>query len=83
MKIEHDMKKIGERCKRFRQLLQYRQIDVARETGYGVENISGFENGRNDNGLIMLWYIAHGMPVGMILNDTVDKALGMKQEVKE
>ena len=83
MKIEHDMKKIGERCKRFRQLLQYRQIDVARDTGYSLENISGFENGRNDNGLIMLWYIAHGMSVGMILNDTVDKALGMEQEEKE
>lgn len=83
MKVEHDMKKIGERCKRFRQLLQYRQIDVAHDTGYSLENISGFENGRNDNGLIMLWYIAHGMSVGMILNDTVDKALGMKQEVKE
>ena len=74
--MEKDMKRIGLRCKRYRELLQYRQADVAHDTGYSIENISGFENGRNDNGLILLWYIAKGMTINMILSDTIEMALG-------
>lgn len=52
---------IGRRCKQFRTNIGLYQIDVARETGYSVENISSFETGRNDNARILLWYFAHGM----------------------
>ena len=52
---------IGRRCKEFRVEHGYYQIDVARDTGYSVENISAFETGRNDNARILLWYFVHGM----------------------
>lgn len=52
---------VGKRCKKFRIERDYYQMDVAIETGYSVENISAFENGRNDNARILLWYFAHGM----------------------
>ena len=52
---------MGRRCKQFRVEHGFYQFDVAAETGYSVENISSFENGRNDNARILLWYFAHGM----------------------
>lgn len=52
---------IGKRCKEFRIEHGYYQVDVARDTGYSVENISSFETGRNDNARILLWYFIHGM----------------------
>ena len=56
-----DMKDVGAHCKALRQNLQLLQSDVARDTGYSVENISSFETGRNDNARIMLWYVARGL----------------------
>lgn len=55
------LKQIGPKCKQYRERIGYIQIDVARDLGYSVNNISSFENGRNDNAQILLWYIAHGM----------------------
>ena len=55
------LRDIGRRCKEFRVEHGYYQIDVARDTGYSVENISAFETGRNDNARILLWYFVHGM----------------------
>ena len=52
---------MGQRCKEFRAKHGYYQRDVARDTGYSVENISAFETGRNDNARILLWYFVHGM----------------------
>lgn len=52
---------MGQRCKKYRVDNGYYQIDVAKETGYSVENISSFETGRNDNARILLWYFEHGM----------------------
>lgn len=52
---------MGRRCKEFRVERGYYQADVARDTGYSVENISAFETGRNDNARILLWYFVHGM----------------------
>lgn len=46
--------------KKFRQSLGYKQIDVANELGYSLENISKFENGKNNNLKIYLWYIEKG-----------------------
>lgn len=52
---------MGKRCKKYRIEHGFYQSDVAKETGYSVENISSFETGRNDNARILLWYFAHGM----------------------
>lgn len=57
---------IGDVCRDFRKELGYFQIDVARDTNYSLENVSAFENGRNDNSRILLWYIAHGLTFDMI-----------------
>lgn len=53
--------RIGQRCADFRRKINYTQQQVADELGYSVYNISAFENGRNDNGIIFAWYLDHGM----------------------
>ena len=58
---------MGKRCKKYRIEHGFYQSDVAKETGYSVENISSFETGRNDNARILLWYFAHGMQCEHIL----------------
>lgn len=55
------LREMGRRCKQFRVKHGFYQTEVAAETGYSVENISSFENGRNDNARILLWYFSHGM----------------------
>ena len=55
------LRDMGRRCKEFRVEHGYYQADVAKDTGYSVENISAFETGRNDNARILLWYFVHGM----------------------
>lgn len=57
---------LGLRCKQFRVSRGYRQHNVAEDSGYTIENISAFECGRNNNAIILLWYIAHGMTVDEI-----------------
>lgn len=53
---------IGLNCQEYRRTkTSYTQVDVAKELGYSVENISAFENSRNDNMRILMWYILHGM----------------------
>lgn len=55
-------KNIGEYCKCFRiNELNLTQFDVAKQLGYSKENISSFENGRNDNVVIFLWYVNKGL----------------------
>lgn len=56
-----NMKQLGIICKKYRKRSGYYQIHVANDTEYSVENISAFENGRNDNCRILLWYIEHGL----------------------
>ena len=51
---------IGQRCKAIREKLGLKQSDVAVEIGCSKENISAFECGRNNNAIILAWYIAHG-----------------------
>ena len=55
------LREIGQRCKKYRIECGFYQMDVAKDTGYSVENISSFETGRNDNAKILLWYLSHGM----------------------
>ena len=65
------LREMGQRCKQFRVEHSFYQTDVAFETGYSAENISAFENGRNDNARILLWYFAHGMTVDHLIEGGV------------
>jgi transcriptional regulator with XRE-family HTH domain len=51
---------IGKACKDFRLSLGILQSEVARDTGYSIENVSKFENGNNNNMKIFLWYLQKG-----------------------
>lgn len=51
---------LGKQCKAYRIEQGFYQVDVARDTGYSIENISAFETGRNDNAKILMWYIQKG-----------------------
>lgn len=53
-------KEIGQMCKAYRQSINKKQIDVSKDTGYSIESISTFENGRTNNMQIFVWYILHG-----------------------
>lgn len=63
-----NLKAIGKRCQEFRLSLGYTQDDVGYILGYSRETISMFENGKNDNLLIFLWYISMGMNIHSILD---------------
>lgn len=53
---------MGALCRRFREeQLGLTQGEIATLTGYGKENISAFENGRNNNARILLVYIGLGL----------------------
>ena len=62
------LKELGRRCKKYRIERGYYQIDVAKGTGYSIENISSFERGRNDNARILLWYFDKGMKLEYLFN---------------
>lgn len=64
-----NLKLIGKKCQEFRLSLGYTQEDVGNCIGYSRETISMFENGKNDNLIIFLWYITMGMSVSTILSD--------------
>ena len=55
---------VGLNCQTFRKSkTNYSQPMVAKELGFSVENISSFENSRNDNYYILLWYLRKGMSI--------------------
>lgn len=55
---------VGLNCQKFRKSkTSYSQPMVAKELGFSVENISSFENSRNDNYYILLWYLRKGMSI--------------------
>ena len=51
---------IGRLCANYRKKINEKQQTVALETGYSIENVSAFENGRNNNAKIYNWYIKRG-----------------------
>ena len=58
----YSMLLLGHKCAAYRKhVLKCTQMDVAKETGFTVSNISAFETGRNDSSLILLWYLLHGL----------------------
>ena len=52
---------IGQKCANFRRLIGISQQQVAEELGYTRTNISMFENGKNYNMTILLWYLKRGL----------------------
>ena len=52
---------IGRKCANFRRSIGYSQKQVAKELGYTRTNISMFENGKNYNMTILLWYLKRGL----------------------
>lgn len=55
-------------CQTFRKnKTNYSQSMVAEELGFSIENISSFENSRNDNYYILLWYLRKGMTIKELL----------------
>lgn len=64
------LEQIGAFCRVTREKLGYLQRDVAQEVGCSKENISAFETGRNNNALILFWYVEHGL---MLIKDTEAK----------
>lgn len=58
-----DVRTIGNACKCYRISIGKTQVQVAFDTGYSVENVSSFENGRNDNCRLLLWYFYNGMTI--------------------
>lgn len=66
---------LGQKCKSFRESIKETQFSVAVDTDYSMETISGFENGRNNNLSIFLWYLNAGMEIAQfsgILRDVFD-----------
>ena len=52
---------IGRKCANFRRSIGYSQQQVANDLGYSRTNISMFENDRNYNMVILLWYLKRGL----------------------
>ena len=49
-------------CRTYRQnVLKVTQEQVANDLEYSQENISAFENGRNCNSTIFMWYVKNGI----------------------
>ena len=54
---------IGELCKRWRIMNNYRLSDVASDLEYSEDNVKKFEQGTNNNMNMLLWYIRHGFDI--------------------
>lgn len=55
-------KTCGKLCGKYRrEILKMTQLEVGESIGYSKENIASFEQGRNDNNIIFMWYVQHGI----------------------
>lgn len=55
------LESLGELCRLVRTHRGYTQQDVAEAVGTSNQNISSFERGLNNNAIILLWYVRHGL----------------------
>lgn len=63
-----NMLMLGHKCALYRKkILKCTQIDVAKDTGFTVSNVSAFETGRNDSSIILLWYLSHGLTLEQLI----------------
>lgn len=61
------LEQVGNRCRRYRKKVLKKELrEVATDTGYSRENVSAFENGRNDNCIFLLWYMSRGMTYSQV-----------------
>lgn len=60
---------LGNLCRKYRNDLKLTQSDVARDTGYSVDNISKFENGKTNNLKIFMWYLRKGFRYESFFNN--------------
>lgn len=65
------LERIGGECKAYRERLNLLQSDVAADIGCSKENISAFENGRNNSARIFAWYIENGLQINRRLTDEI------------
>ena len=56
-----DLKRIGQACRKFRKDRGITLYEVAKAVCTSMENVSMFENGRNDCATIYNWYLQMGM----------------------
>lgn len=68
--------KISYYCKRWRIVNNITLQDVADETGYSKDNIIKFEQGKNNNATILLFYLLKGLKIDNIVMNG-----GVKNEV--
>ena len=57
------LKEISAACQAYRRREGVPQSRVAFDTGYSVESVSAFENGRVNNLMLYLWYAGRGMDI--------------------
>lgn len=63
-KLQELTEEIAAACKAYRvETLKMTQDEVAAEIGYTRTNISEFENGRNRNLSIFMYYVSQGLPM--------------------
>ena len=59
-----DLAKLGADCKAWRIDKGYPRKAISIDTGYSIENVHAFEDGRNNNCKIFVWYLMHGFMFG-------------------
>ena len=62
------LKNIGKLCQNFRVSIQETQLTMSLDVNYSVESISSFENGRNNNMVLLLWYLSNGLDIDDLCN---------------
>lgn len=70
----YNMKSVGRVCRDFRMGLGLPLTAVSAATGYSPQNVCHFEQGRNDNTTIFLWYIAHGLDIDIVIKGVLSDA---------
>lgn len=58
---------ITKNCQDYRINRGITQQQIANNIGCSIETISSFENNRNNNALILIWYIEHGITLNELL----------------
>lgn len=71
----YTLKEISAACQAYRRREGVAQSRVAVDTGYSVESVSAFENGRVNNLMIYLWYALRGMDIEQELRRLRDAKL--------
>lgn len=76
---------IGESVRRWRQVMDYNQSQIAEELGISTSALCRFEQGKCDNAGILLWCIARGFNIerDFYMNGRSASAFDVVEEVKK